>query len=61
MSGHVKPWRTDMRTHAHFDHLWDISNGENVSLLVPSAELVANEAEVAFWSAPNGPTNCLLL
>jgi hypothetical protein len=31
-------------------------NGENVSLLVPSAEFVASEAEVAF-----GPTNCSLL
>src|SRR3981189_1585909 len=39
-------------THAHFDHLWGISDGENASLLFPSAEFVASEAEVAFWSAP---------
>jgi glyoxylase-like metal-dependent hydrolase (beta-lactamase superfamily II) len=25
-------------THAHFDHLWGISDGENASLLFPSAE-----------------------
>jgi glyoxylase-like metal-dependent hydrolase (beta-lactamase superfamily II) len=39
-------------THAHFDHLWGISDGNNASLLFPSAEFVASEAEVAFWSAP---------
>jgi glyoxylase-like metal-dependent hydrolase (beta-lactamase superfamily II) len=39
-------------THAHFDHLWGISDEENASLLFPSAEFVASEAEVAFWSAP---------
>jgi glyoxylase-like metal-dependent hydrolase (beta-lactamase superfamily II) len=39
-------------THLHFDHLWGISDHENVSLLFPSAEFVASEAEVAFWSAP---------
>jgi glyoxylase-like metal-dependent hydrolase (beta-lactamase superfamily II) len=39
-------------THAHFDHLWGISDGDNASLLFPSAEFVASEAEVAFWSAP---------
>jgi glyoxylase-like metal-dependent hydrolase (beta-lactamase superfamily II) len=40
-------------THAHFDHLWGISDHENASLLFPSAEFVASEAEVAFWSAPD--------
>jgi glyoxylase-like metal-dependent hydrolase (beta-lactamase superfamily II) len=39
-------------THAHFDHLWGISDGENASLLFPSAEFVASETEVAFWSDP---------
>jgi glyoxylase-like metal-dependent hydrolase (beta-lactamase superfamily II) len=39
-------------THAHFDHLWGISDYENSSLLFPSAEFVASETEVAFWSAP---------
>src|SRR5438132_6707829 len=39
-------------THAHFDHLWGISDHENASLVFPSAELVASETEVAFWSAP---------
>src|ERR1700731_2953925 len=39
-------------THAHFDHLWGISDGDNASLLFPSAEFVASEAEVAFWSNP---------
>ncbi len=39
-------------THLHFDHLWGISDHENASLLFPSAEFVACEAEVAFWSAP---------
>src|SRR5882757_4274454 len=42
-------------THAHFDHLWGISDHENASLLFPSAEFVASEAEVAFWSAPELP------
>jgi hypothetical protein len=50
-----------MRTHARFNHLWGISNGENVSLLVPSAKFVASEAGVGFWNAPNGPTNRPLL
>src|ERR1700740_2808261 len=39
-------------THAHFDHLWGISDGENASLLFLSAEFVASETEVAFWSDP---------
>jgi glyoxylase-like metal-dependent hydrolase (beta-lactamase superfamily II) len=39
-------------THAHFDHLWGISDSENASLLFPSAEFIASEAEVAFWSNP---------
>jgi len=39
-------------THAHFDHLWGISDHENSSLLFPSAEFVASETEVAFWSPP---------
>ena len=39
-------------THFHFDHLWGISDHENASLLFPSAEFVASETEVAFWSAP---------
>jgi glyoxylase-like metal-dependent hydrolase (beta-lactamase superfamily II) len=39
-------------THAHFDHLWGISDGENASLLFPSAEFVASETEVAFWTDP---------
>jgi glyoxylase-like metal-dependent hydrolase (beta-lactamase superfamily II) len=42
-------------THAHFDHLWGISDGKNASLLFPSAEFVASETEVAFWSAPDLP------
>ena len=40
-------------THAHFDHLWGISDHENASLLFPSAEFVVSETEVAFWSAPD--------
>ena len=40
-------------THCHFDHLWGISDGKNASLLFPSAEFVASEAEVAFWGAPD--------
>jgi glyoxylase-like metal-dependent hydrolase (beta-lactamase superfamily II) len=40
-------------THFHFDHLWGISDHENASLLFPSAEFVASETEVAFWSAPD--------
>src|ERR1700716_4642485 len=40
-------------THAHFDHLWGISDGKTASLLFPSAEFVASETEVAFWSAPD--------
>jgi glyoxylase-like metal-dependent hydrolase (beta-lactamase superfamily II) len=39
-------------THAHFDHLSGISDGENASLLFPSAEFVVSETEVAFWSDP---------
>ena len=42
-------------THCHFDHLWGISDGKNASLLFPSAEFVASETEVAFWSAPDLP------
>jgi len=42
-------------THFHFDHLWGISDGKNASLLFPSAEFVASEAEVAFWSDPDLP------
>src|ERR1700731_2459139 len=40
-------------THCHLDHLWGISDGKNASLLFPSAEFVASETEVAFWSAPD--------
>src|SRR6202790_1803009 len=40
-------------THCHFDHLWGISDGKNASLLFPSAEFVASETEVAFWTAPD--------
>src|SRR5580693_1710320 len=43
-------------THFHFDHLWGISDGENASLLFPSAEFVASEAEFAFWSDPELPS-----
>jgi glyoxylase-like metal-dependent hydrolase (beta-lactamase superfamily II) len=43
-------------THLHFDHLWGISDGKNGSLLFPSAEFVASEAEVAFWSDPALPS-----
>src|SRR5882672_5095533 len=39
-------------THAHFDHLWGISDHENASLLLPAAEFVGSEAEGALWSAP---------
>jgi glyoxylase-like metal-dependent hydrolase (beta-lactamase superfamily II) len=39
-------------THAHFDHLWGISDSENASLLFPAAQFIASEAEVAFWSDP---------
>jgi glyoxylase-like metal-dependent hydrolase (beta-lactamase superfamily II) len=42
-------------THFHFDHLWGISDRKNVSLLFPSAEFVASEAEFAFWSDPGLP------
>ncbi len=45
-------------THFHFDHLWGISDSKNASLLFPSAEFVASEAEVAFWSAPDCPAKC---
>jgi glyoxylase-like metal-dependent hydrolase (beta-lactamase superfamily II) len=43
-------------THCHFDHLWGISDGKNASLLFPSAEFVASETEVAFWSDPALPS-----
>lgn len=43
-------------THLHFDHLWGISDGKNASLLFPSAEFVASETEVAFWSDPELPS-----
>src|SRR5246500_3571861 len=43
-------------THFHFDHLWGISDRENASLLFPSAEFVASEAEFAFWSDPELPS-----
>jgi hypothetical protein len=42
-------------THFHFDHLWGISDGKSASLLFPSAEFVASETEVAFWSDPELP------
>src|SRR3982074_1263403 len=42
-------------THCHFDHLWGISDGKNASLRFPSAEFVASETEVAFWSDPELP------
>jgi glyoxylase-like metal-dependent hydrolase (beta-lactamase superfamily II) len=42
-------------THCHFDHLWGISDGNNASLLFPSAEFVASETEIAFWSDPALP------
>jgi len=42
-------------THFHFDHLWGISDSKNASLLFPSAEFVASETEVAFWSDPELP------
>jgi glyoxylase-like metal-dependent hydrolase (beta-lactamase superfamily II) len=44
---------TILFTHFHFDHLWGISDHDNASLLFPSAEFVASETEVAFWSAPD--------
>lgn len=43
-------------THFHFDHLWGISDAKNASLLFPSAEFVASEPEVAFWSDPGLPS-----
>jgi glyoxylase-like metal-dependent hydrolase (beta-lactamase superfamily II) len=46
---------TILFTHAHPDHLWGISDGKNAALLFPSAELVASETEVGFWSAPELP------
>src|ERR1700736_4761029 len=46
---------TILLTHAHFDHLWGISDHENASLLFPSAEFVASETEVKFWSDPALP------
>src|SRR5580700_209274 len=42
-------------THAHFDHLWGISDHESASPRFPAAELVASETEVAFWSDPELP------
>ena len=47
---------TILFTHFHFDHLWGISDGKNASLLFPSAEFVASEAEFAFWSDPELPS-----
>jgi glyoxylase-like metal-dependent hydrolase (beta-lactamase superfamily II) len=44
---------TILFTHFHFDHLWGISDHDNATLLFPSAEFVASETEVAFWSAPD--------
>src|SRR4029077_3705659 len=44
---------TILFTHFHFDHLWGISDHDNASLLFPSAEFVASETEVTFWSAPD--------
>ena len=44
---------TILFTHVHSDHLWGISDHENASLLFPSAEFVASETEVEFWSAPD--------
>jgi glyoxylase-like metal-dependent hydrolase (beta-lactamase superfamily II) len=49
---------TILLTHAHFDHRWGISDHENASLLFPSAEFVASEAEVTFWSAPDCLAKC---
>ncbi|MEH2482323.1 glyoxylase-like metal-dependent hydrolase (beta-lactamase superfamily II) [Nitrobacteraceae bacterium AZCC 2146] len=46
--------------HAHPDHLWGISDAKNESLLFPSAEFVASETEVGFWSGPNCPAKCPL-
>src|SRR5246500_5748822 len=46
---------TILFTHFHFDHLWGISDHDNASLLFPSAEFVASETEVAFWSDPELP------
>src|ERR1700726_2989347 len=43
-------------THAHFDHLWGISDGKNASLMFPSAEFVASETEGPFWIAPDLPS-----
>src|ERR1700732_374639 len=56
-SASVGPGAIDMIlfTHCHFDHLWGISDGKNASLLFPSAEFVASETEVAFWSDPELP------
>jgi glyoxylase-like metal-dependent hydrolase (beta-lactamase superfamily II) len=42
---------TILFTHFHFDHLWGISDHENAALLFPSAEFIASETELAFWSA----------
>src|ERR1700722_8860350 len=44
---------TILFTHFLFDPLWGISDHDNASLLFPSAEFVASETEVAFWSAPD--------
>src|SRR5260370_923550 len=43
-------------TPLHCDHLWGISDGKNGSLVFPSAEFVASETEVAFWSDPALPS-----
>ena len=45
-------------THAHFDHLWGISDHENSSLLFPSAEFVASESPSG--ATRNWLTNCRL-
>jgi glyoxylase-like metal-dependent hydrolase (beta-lactamase superfamily II) len=44
-------------THAHADHLWGISDAENESLAYPSAEFIAGETEVGFWSDPARTVN----
>jgi glyoxylase-like metal-dependent hydrolase (beta-lactamase superfamily II) len=43
---------TVLLTHAHADHLWGISDARNEALVFPSAEFIAGETEVAFWSDP---------
>src|SRR3979411_1488063 len=55
-AGHA-PGAIDMIlfSHAHFAPLAGLSDGKNASLLFPSAEFVASETEVAFWSDPELP------